>query len=205
MKEAERRRHSQGVSSVLKRPLVGINILPNSDSTDLAPYLLASEYEQFFREFIDIVDYFVINFTGPSKEILLDVFLGNKDRLEKLLNKYHSEREFNIGVRAALKEEKIEGIDINQRNLKDYFSGDQINVSFPQILIKVDNSLSKAQINEISKLLKERRLDGIIFEPINLYTAPLPHSERKKENDWLSNFYKQTEGELKILLLNLLV
>ncbi len=187
---------SQEKAEAFRRPLVGINIIPNSDSIDLAPYLLASEYEMIQKQFIDIVDYFVINLTGPSKEILLEVFLGEKDRLEKLLDKYHTEREYNIGVRAALLEEKLEGVNINQKNLRDYFNTNDESINFPQILIKIDNTLNKGQIKEIARLIKEAKLDGVIFEPVNLYTTPLAPSERRKENEWISNLYKNIEGKI---------
>jgi len=152
---------------------LGINIAPNTETLDNAPYLAESDFEQCSREMMEYSDYLVLNLAGTKLEGAL--LFESENKLRELIRKVKKARTLEIGYQTAYDYEKstiLKNRVVEQTSLENntfhsvYNHYEKNNPTVirrtPLLMIKVDASESKTQLAKYAKVALEEGLDGIV-------------------------------------------
>jgi len=191
-----------------KNKLIGVNLIPNNNVKELAPYLCDKDFEFSITEISNAVDYVVINLSGFNKNGLSQYF--EEDNLDSLIKTILNTKQDKIGLTAASQIQKKDSVDkkIDQVQLKNAL---EIKKYFPAILIKIDPDLNSEKQKKICEIALVNKLDGIIIG--EMYQKKLEKGEnngfeffenedmKNLENQALISVYRQTKGKT-ILIMN---
>ena len=165
-----------------KNELIGINMIPNANVKELAPYLCDKEFQFITKEICDVADYIVINLSEFNKNGLDYYF--EEDNLDNLIKSIQNIRTFELGLNGMLLYQKIN--KENNSKSKRIRSFSQINQIFPNILIKIDPDLSLELQKKICDLALSNKLDGIIIGEMYKKT-------KDKNNEYVYEFFENND------------
>lgn len=153
--------------------LLGINIVPNTETLDNAPYLAESDFEQCSREMMEYSDYLVLNVAAAK--VQGTVLFQSEKKLRELIRKVRRARTLEIGYQTAFDYEKgtlLKNRVVEQTSLENntfhsvYNHYEKNNPAIvkrtPLLLIKVDPNESQTQLATYAKVALEEGLDGIV-------------------------------------------
>jgi len=195
--------------------LLGINVVPNIETIEHAPYLAESDFEQCSREMMEYSDYLVLNIAAAKLQGT--PLFQSENKLRELIRKVKKARTLETGYQTAYDYEKstvLKNRVIEQTSLENntfhsvYNHYEKSNPGVirrtPLLLIKVDANESKTQLVTYAKVALEEGIDGIVVGS---------HSEKSSDKGMISggrsnktaavealkHIYQTTQGKLTLI------
>ena len=179
-------------SKKLKSKLIGINLVPNKNVKDLAPYLCDKDYEFSAKEICDVADYMVINLSGFNKSGLMHYF--QEDSLELLIKSIQNIRTFELGLTSMFFAQKYDKTIQLKHRIETFFSSPikkirgfpELKDVYPAILIKIDPDLDSEMQKKVCEVALSNKIDGIIIG--EMYNKKL-----EKDKDHIFEFFENDD------------
>jgi len=195
--------------------LVGINIIPNVETQESAPYLTDIEFEQCAREISEYADYLLLDISN-AKNDAISQYKSDK-KLGDLIKKIKRLRTLETGYQAAydyetkviLKNKVVEQSTIENNAFHSIFNHYEKNNPLtqkktPLLFVKIDANLTKEELGRVAKVALSEGLDGIVVGSCSSGTSSSRGDVQKeliggkpnkeKANEALKSLYQLTQG-----------